>query len=126
MNLRRVELDPEVVFRLYVFKEIRNTLVHDRSTLHSFPSNLLRNKLDTVMKNSDSWSDYGDWKNLRESARNEIIWTSKQRAEKFDLPHIFFIAIFGMSTASGFAIHLESQIKKARRRIITYKMQEIV
>ena len=113
LEKKGVILDPLKTYRIWIYKEIRNDLIHSRSTIHSFPTPELLVRTGKARNIALKWESKSGWEEKLRKAFNEALWSTKELAEQNDLPHMFFIAIYSLTRIGKFGDHLNSRLAHA-------------
>jgi hypothetical protein len=88
--------------------------VHDRSTIHAFPSPGFGRRAYEAKRQARLWSLAPDWNDTLRFVYNEILVTTRSVANTHDLPHLFFIGIFALWRLGEFGAHLNEVVGRAR------------
>jgi hypothetical protein len=114
MNKFGVGLDPYVAYRAWLCKEIRNDVVHVRTTIHTFSRPQLDKKLrDRTEPQALTWSKDPDWPAKLQKGRNWMVQTTRQRANDFDIPQLFYIAVAALDEVDKFVRQLHTSLESA-------------
>jgi hypothetical protein len=104
-----VKLDPIRTFRAQLFKLLRNDVVHERSTIHTFPRQQTFAAVKELTSRAGRWTSTDvDWQGRLQKASNEVMITTKLAAKTNDLPQLYFAAIYGLTRIREYADDIEA------------------
>lgn len=113
LNKLGIPLDAYVMYRAWLCKEIRNDVVHVRTTLHTFARPDLRNSLRHRTRSADSWSSDPEWPAHIQKGLNWILESTRMRADKFDTPQLFYLAVAALDEVDKFVNHVHKRLGDA-------------
>ena len=115
-NLRGfgIRLDPLITFRAQMFKLLRNHVVHERSTVHSFPLPQTVAAVRDLSKRAVSWDLSADWQDRLRAASNELLVTTRLAADAYDVPHLFFAGIYCLTRIREYGDDIEAALPPPR------------
>jgi hypothetical protein len=110
---KNITVDPLPVVYAQLYKVLRNSIVHERSTIHSFPSRGAVQAVKAVCERALSWSAGPSWSRRVNGARHEVFTTTRETAKVYDVPQLFFAAIFALTRFRALGDAIERAITAA-------------
>ena len=106
-----VRMNALTAFRAQMYKLLRNHVVHERSTLHTFSSGKLRQATEAFARRARTWDSTPGWPADVEAAMKEVLVTTRLASKAIDLPQLFIVAIYCLSRVSEFGSDLNVAVK---------------
>jgi hypothetical protein len=94
-----------------VFKLLRNHVVHERSTIHSFPLPQTVAAVRGLCQRAARWDQTATWQERLTAASKELLVTSRLAADAYDLPHLFFAGIYCLTRIRQYGDDIEAALQ---------------
>lgn len=114
LNQLGIASDPRRAFQAQLYRDVRNMIAHDPIGLGEVMTEALKAKTRDSRTRTTKWFPRDpEWPSTLTRAHNEVFLSSKRIAERSDLPHMFMLAVYALSTIKHFVDDVEGQLFKA-------------